>query len=196
MINKWLVIKNHKVYLCIKIRIGNNSTIHTNMTIENNHVVALGYKLHTVEANGEKVFIEETNAENPLTFLYGVGMMIPKFEQEIAGMTAGDKKSFVIAPEEAYGPVDPNAIAQLPLDMFNESGLPPVGAMLPLTDNEGNQFRAVVLEVNEQAVVADLNHPMAGKTLEFDVEIINTRPATEEELSHGHAHGIDGTETH
>lgn len=178
------------------IRIANDSTIHSNMTIENNHVVALGYKLHTVEANGEKVFIEETNAENPLTFLYGIGMMIPKFEQEIAGMTAGDKKSFVIAPEEAYGAVDPNAIAQLPLDMFSESGLPPVGAMLPLSDDHGNQFRAVVVEVTDSAVVADLNHPMAGKTLEFDVEIINTRPATEEELSHGHAHGIDGNEAH
>ena len=166
------------------------------MTIENNHVVALGYKLHTVEANGEKVFIEETNAENPLTFLYGVGMMIPKFEQEIAGLAAGDKKSFVIAPEEAYGEVDPNAIAQLPLEMFSESGLPPVGAMLPLSDDHGNQFRAVVVEVTDSAVVADLNHPMAGKTLEFDVEVIATRPATEEELSHGHAHGIDGNETH
>jgi|SRR5690606_18533854 len=166
------------------------------MTIQNNHVVALGYKLHTVEANGEKVFIEETNAENPLTFLYGVGMMIPKFEQEIGGMGAGDKKSFVIAPEEAYGPVDSNAIAQLPLEMFNESGLPPVGAMLPLTDNQGNQFRAIVVEVTDHAVVADLNHPMAGKTLQFDVEIIATRPATEEELAHGHAHGIDGNEAH
>lgn len=178
------------------IRIGNNSTIHSNMTIENNHVVALGYKLHTVEADGEKVFIEETNAENPLTFLYGVGMMIPKFEEEIAGLAAGDKKSFVITPENAYGEIDPNAVAQLPLEMFAESGMPPVGAMLPLSDDQGNQFRAVVVEVTESAVVADLNHPMAGKTLEFDVEVINTRPATEEELSHGHAHGVDGTETH
>ena len=54
----------------------------------------------------------------------------------------------------------------------------------------------MVVEVNDNAVVADLNHPMAGKTLEFDVEVVNTRPATEEELSHGHAHGVDGTETH
>ena len=80
--------------------------------------------------------------------------------------------------------------------MFNESGIPPVGAMLPLTDNQGNQFRAVVKEVTDVDVVADLNHPMAGKTLHFDIEVIATRPATEEELSHGHAHGIDGNETH
>ncbi len=166
------------------------------MTIENNHVVTVNYKLHTIEANGEKVFVEETTAENPLTYLHGVGMMILKFEDEMNGLTAGDKKSFTISPEEGYGAIDPNAVAQLPLDMFSESGLPPVGAMLPLTDDQGNQFRAVVVEVNDNAVVADLNHPMAGKTLNFDVEVVAARPATEEELSHGHAHGIDGTETH
>lgn len=166
------------------------------MTIENNHAVTVQYKLHTVEANGEKVFVEETTSENPLTYLHGVGMMIPKFEEELSGLVAGDKKSFTISPEEGYGAIDPNAVAQLPLDMFSESGLPPVGAMLPLTDDQGNQFRAVVVEVNDNAVVADLNHPMAGKTLNFDVEVVAARPATEEELSHGHAHGIDGTETH
>ena len=123
-------------------------------------------------------------------------MMIPKFEDEVNGLSAGDKKSFTISPDEGYGAIDSSAVAQLPLDMFSESGLPPVGAMLPLTDDQGNQFRAVVAEVNDNAVVADLNHPMAGKTLSFDVEVLATRPATEEELEHGHAHGIDGTETH
>ena len=168
------------------------------MTIENNHVVTLNYTLHTIEENGEKVFVEQSNAEQPLNFLYGVGMMIPKFEAEIAGLTTGDKKSFEIAPEEAYGQKDPNAIAQLPVDMFKDhpQGLPPVGAMLPLSDNQGNNFTAIVIEVTDENIVADLNHPMAGKTLNFDVEVVATRPATEEELSHGHAHGVDGTETH
>ena len=166
------------------------------MTIAKNHVVTLSYKLHTIEENGEKVFVEETSSENPLTFLHGVGMMIPKFEENIDGLAQGDKKSFVLSPENAYGEKDPNALAQLPLDMFQESGIPPVGAVLPLADNNGNQFRAIVAEVTENAVVADLNHPMAGKTLNFDVEILSTRPATEEELTHGHAHGADGTETH
>ncbi len=166
------------------------------MTVDNNHVVALSYTLHTIEGDGEKVFVEETNGENPLTFLYGVGMMIPKFENEIKGLAAGDKKSFTISPAEAYGERQDDAIAQLPVDMFQESGMPPVGAILPLSDNQGNNFQAVVVEVTPEMVVADLNHPMAGKTLNFDVEILNTRPATEEELSHGHAHGVDGTEGH
>ncbi|MBF0596363.1 FKBP-type peptidyl-prolyl cis-trans isomerase [Faecalibacter rhinopitheci] len=166
------------------------------MTIENNHVVTVNYVLNTIEANGEKVFVEQSNAEEPLAFLFGAGMMIPKFEAELQGLQAGDKKSFVITPEEGYGERNDEAIAQLPLEMFKESGLPPVGAVLPLNDNQGNQFRATVVEVTEEVVIADLNPPMAGKTLNFDVEVINVRPATEEELAHGHAHGADGTATH
>ncbi len=165
------------------------------MSIENNNVVSVNYSLHTIEANGEKVFVEQSNTEEPLTFLFGAGMMIPKFE-ELKELTIGDKKSFVITPAEGYGERVEEAVAQLPLDMFKESGLPPVGAILPLTDDAGNQFRASVVEVTEEAVIADLNPPMAGKTLEFEVEILNVRPATEEELSHGHAHGVDGTQGH
>ncbi|HLS94746.1 MAG TPA: peptidylprolyl isomerase [Sphingobacterium sp.] len=166
------------------------------MAIENNNVVALNYTLHTIEENGEKTFVEETTNENPLTFLYGVGMMLPKFEENISELNAGDKTSFTLAPNDAYGEKDERAIAQLPADMFKETGLPPVGEVLPLQDNQGNQFRAVVVEVTPEAVVADLNHPMAGKTLSFDIEILAVRPATEEELAHGHAHGIDGQSGH
>jgi FKBP-type peptidyl-prolyl cis-trans isomerase SlyD len=123
-------------------------------------------------------------------------MMIPKFEENIKGLTTGDKASFTILPAEGYGERNPDAVAQLHLDMFKESGIPPVGAILPLSDNNGNNFQAVVLEVTPEAVIADLNHPMAGKTLHFDVEIVNHREATEEELAHGHAHGIDGHSGH
>lgn len=167
-----------------------------NMTIENNHVVAVSYILHTIEEDGSKILVEETTAENPLTFLHGVGMMIPKFEQNILGLKAGDKADFTIQPEEAYGERQPDAIAQLPIDMFKESGVPPIGAILPLSDNQGNNFQALVIEVTPEIIMADLNHPMAGKVLDFQVEILSTRPATEEELSHGHAHGIDGTDAH
>lgn len=166
------------------------------MAVENNNVVTLNYTLHTVEENGEKTFVEQTSSENPLTFLHGVGMMLPKFEENITGLDAGDKTSFELNAVDAYGERDDKAIAQLPADMFGEMGLPPVGEVLPLQDNDGNQFRAVVVEVTPEAVVADLNHPMAGKKLNFDIEILSVRPATEEELSHGHAHGADGTEAH
>lgn len=166
------------------------------MTIDKNHVVALHYTLNAIEENGEKTFIEKTDVENPFTFLYGVGMMLPKFEEQLQGLVAGDQKSFTIVPEEGYGDRDDNAKTQLPIDMFAESGLPPVGAILPLQDAQGNHVNAMVLEVTDTDVIVDLNHPMAGKTLHFDIEVASTRPATEEELSHGHAHGIDGDEAH
>ncbi|WP_313101103.1 peptidylprolyl isomerase [Epilithonimonas sp.] len=166
------------------------------MALEKNNVVTLKYVLHTNDESGEKVFVEETSAENPMTFLYGVGMMIPKFEQEIQNLNIGETTSFTIEPSEGYGERDPQAVTQLPIDMFQGQELPPVGAVLPLSDNQGNNFQAVVVEVTPEAVVVDLNHPMAGRPLHFDVEILNTRPATEEELAHGHAHGADGHSGH
>ncbi len=165
------------------------------MTIEANKVVTLTYKLHTVE-NGEKTFVEEAGKDNPLDFLYGVGMMLPKFEENIAGLKAGDTTDFELAAVDAYGEKDDRAIAQLPADMFNESGLPPVGEILPLQDNQGNQFRARVTEVSPEAVVVDLNHPMAGQNLHFAIEILTVREANADELAHGHSHGPDGTQGH
>ncbi|WP_226065175.1 FKBP-type peptidyl-prolyl cis-trans isomerase [Kaistella polysaccharea] len=162
------------------------------MTIDKNQVVALHYTLNAIEENGEKTFIEKTDADNPFVFLYGVGMMLPKFEEQLHGLVAGDQRSFTITPEEGYGEKVDSATTQLPAEMFGESGMPPVGAVLPLQDPEGNHLNAIVLEVTPEAVTVDLNHPMAGKTLHFDVEVESTRPATEEELEHGHAHGVDG----
>ena len=166
------------------------------MALEKNDVVALKYVLHTDNEAGEKVFVEETSAENPMVFLYGVGMMIPKFEESIKNLNTGDKVSFTIEPGEGYGERNPDAVTQLPVDMFQGQELPPVGAVLPLSDNQGNNFQAIVLEVTPEAVIVDLNHPMAGKNLHFDVELLNSRPATEEELAHGHAHGADGHSGH
>ena len=166
------------------------------MALEKNDVVTLKYVLHTNDESGEKVFVEETSEDNPMTFLYGVGMMIPKFEESIQNLNVGDKTSFTIEPAEGYGEKNPDAVTQLPLDMFQGQELPPVGAALPLSDNQGNHFQAIVLEVTPEAVIVDLNHPMAGRNLHFDVELLNTRPATEEELAHGHAHGADGHSGH
>jgi FKBP-type peptidyl-prolyl cis-trans isomerase SlyD len=166
------------------------------MTIEKNQVVTLHYTLNAEEKDGTKTFVEQTNAEQPFTFLYGLGMMLPKFESELSGMTAGEKKSFSVAPEEGYGERFDDAFTQLPKEMFEQSGMPPVGAVLPLQDQNGNNVTAVVTEVSPEVVTVDLNHPMAGKTLHFDIEVISNREATEEELSHGHAHGEDGHAEH
>jgi FKBP-type peptidyl-prolyl cis-trans isomerase SlyD len=165
------------------------------MIIQSNSVVALTYDLYTKE-NDQEVFVEKADEENPLVFLYGVGMMLPKFEENLAGLNMGDQYDFHLIAEDAYGLKDENAITELPLDMFGDMEMPEIGSVLPLQDNEGNQFRAKVNEINESAVVVDLNHPMAGQDLHFIGKIISVRSATDEELAHGHAHGIDGQAGH
>jgi len=87
-------------------------------------------------------------------------------------------------------------VANLPLDMFKESGTPEIGTVIPLQDNNGNRFQGMVVSVAEDSVIVDLNHPMAGQELHFKGNILNVRPATPEELSHGHAHGADGHHAH
>ena len=165
------------------------------MTIKPNTVVALTYDLHTKE-NGTKTFVEKATEENPLVFLYGVGMMLPKFEENLSNLKAGDTYEFDLVAADAYGEIDPTAITELPLDMFGDMEKPAVGAILPLQDNQGNQFRASVTAVSDTAVTVDLNHPMAGQHLHFAGTIIAVREATADELAHGHAHGIDGHAGH
>lgn len=165
------------------------------MIIQSNSVVALTYDLYTKE-NDQEVFVEKADEENPLVFLFGVGMMLPKFEENLAGLNMGDQYDFHLIAEDAYGLKDENAITELSLDMFGDMEMPEIGSILPLQDNEGNQFRAKVNEINDSAVVVDLNHPMAGQDLHFIGKIISVRAATDEELAHGHAHGIDGQAGH
>jgi FKBP-type peptidyl-prolyl cis-trans isomerase SlyD len=82
------------------------------------------------------------------------------------------------------------------MQMFEGQDLPEIGTVLPLQDNNGNHFQGQVVSVVEDAVLVDLNHPMAGQDLHFKGNILNVRPATPEELSHGHAHGPDGHHDH
>ena len=165
------------------------------MNIQPNSVVALTYDLYTTE-NGEEVFVEKATEEQPLVFLYGVGMMLPKFEENLSGLAQGATYDFHLAAADAYGEKDESAIAELGSDMFQGMDKPEVGSVLPLQDNQGNQFRAKVVGVTEENVTVDLNHPMAGQDLHFKGQILSVREATQEELAHGHAHGADGHSGH
>ena len=133
------------------------------MTIDNQQVVALNYVLHTEMERITKSSCRKIRCGKSLHFLYGVGMMIPKFEESIKGLTSGDKASLLFCQQKVTAKEIPQTVAQLPLEMFNESGMPPVGAILPLSDNQGNNFQAVVVEVTPEVVVADLITQMAGK---------------------------------
>jgi FKBP-type peptidyl-prolyl cis-trans isomerase SlyD len=166
------------------------------MTIKPNTVVSLTYELHTTNAEGQQVFVEKADEQNALVFMYGTGMMLPKFEEHLAGLNSGDDYSFELTAEDGYGAIDPGAFADLPKEMFKEVDLPAVGDIIPLQDNEGNHFRAGVTGVHEDSISVDLNHPMAGKNLIFSGKILTVREATQEELAHGHAHGADGHSGH
>jgi FKBP-type peptidyl-prolyl cis-trans isomerase SlyD len=168
------------------------------MNISPNSVVAITYELHTTNEEGQQVFVEKADEQNPLVFLYGVGMMLPKFEEHLTGLTTGDEYGFELSAADGYGDIDPGAFADLPKTMFTEAGgeLPNVGDVIPLQDNNGNQFRAGVTAVHDETISVDLNHPMAGKNLVFSGVILNVREATQDELAHGHAHGADGHSGH
>ncbi|QJD97030.1 peptidylprolyl isomerase [Mucilaginibacter robiniae] len=166
------------------------------MKIESQHVVSLTYDLYVKQEDGTEALVESATEEQPLTFLYGVGQMLPKFEEELSTLSTGDNFDFKLSATDAYGEYDEEAVANLPTEMFAGTDLPEVGAILPLQDNQGHRFQGQVVSVVEDAVIVDLNHPMAGQELHFKGNIINVRPANPEELSHGHAHGADGHHDH
>lgn len=165
------------------------------MTIQQNSVVAITYDLYTKE-NDLEVFVEKADEQNPLVFLFGVGMMLQKFEENLDSLNAGDTYDFHLVADDAYGVKDENAITELPMEMFGDVEKPEVDSILPLQDNEGNEFQARVKKVSDIGVTVDLNHPMAGQDLHFIGKIISVRAATSDELAHGHAHGMDGHAGH
>lgn len=165
------------------------------MKIEPQHVVSLTYDLY-VDRDGAEVLAESATQEQPLTFLFGAGQMLPKFEENLSTLSTGDAYEFRLSAADAYGEYDEEAVANLPKEMFQGQEIPEIGSILPLQDNQGNRFQAQVVSVAEDAVIVDLNHPMAGQELHFKGNILNVRPATPEELSHGHAHGPDGHHNH
>jgi FKBP-type peptidyl-prolyl cis-trans isomerase SlyD len=165
------------------------------MKIEPQHVVSLTYNLY-VDQDGTENLVETTTEEQPLTFLFGAGQMLPRFEENLSTLSTGDAFDFRLPAADAYGEYDEEAVANLPKEMFDGQDMPEIGSILPLQDNQGNHFQGQVVSVVEDAVLVDLNHPMAGQELHFTGNILNVRPATPEELSHGHAHGADGHHGH
>jgi len=166
------------------------------MKIEPQHVVSLTYDLYVNNEQGNEELVESATEEQPLTFLFGAGQMLPKFEENLNPLSTGDNYDFKLTAADAYGEYDDEAVANLPKQMFEGQDMPEIGNILPLQDNNGNRFQGQVVSVAEDAILVDLNHPMAGQALHFKGVILNVRPATPEELSHGHAHGPDGHHHH
>ncbi|MCH1442741.1 MAG: peptidylprolyl isomerase [Candidatus Poseidoniaceae archaeon] len=156
------------------------------MSVVEANAVATVHYTGTLPGSGE-VF-DSSEGRDPLTFLVGHKQMIPGFEEELMGAKKGERRTFTLEPDRAYGQKMEEAIQTIPKDMFGDIE-PEVGMTLMSDVGPFN-----VTAVDGDTITVDFNHKLAGETLEFSVEVVDVRPASQEELSHGHAHGPGGHE--
>ncbi|HEX6850292.1 MAG TPA: peptidylprolyl isomerase [Candidatus Polarisedimenticolaceae bacterium] len=149
-------------------------------------------KLHYILTDDSGEVIENSRpGDDPIEYLHGFGGIIPGLERALEGTETGHRATVRIAPEDAYGKHDPAMIFEVGKDQLPD-GMPlEVGIEVESRTPDGT-ISLVVTEVRENGVVLDGNHPLAGKTLQFDVEIMGIRAATPEEIAHGHVHGAHG----
>ena len=152
-------------------------------TVQDNLVVILDYTLIVDEE-----VMESTDDGEPIVFIQGIGQIIPGLESALYGMKVGEKKTVVIEPENAYGDYDPDSLEIAKKEEFSEEIPLDVGTFLDLSDDEGEVLSAQIIDEDEDTVTLDFNHPLAGNTLTFEITLSALRPASEEELDHGHAH--------
>lgn len=156
----------------------------TKLTVADGMVVSLDYTLRLDD--GE--VIDSSDGHETLQFLQGQGQIIPGLEQALYGMTVGEEKDVEVAPADAYGETDPDAYQMVPNDTFPADIELSEGMGLRMRDEEGDPVEAYVADIRPEGVLLDFNHPLAGKTLFFQVKIAGLRPGTREELAHGHVH--------
>lgn len=116
---------------------------------------------------------DSSEGRDPLEFEVGSGMVIKGFDDGVTGMAVGDKKTINIPVDEAYGPTNPEMIVEMPKDRFPQDMEVEVGMPLAMSDQNGQQFQVVVTEIKDDSIVLDANHPLAGKELIFDLELVN-----------------------
>ncbi|OMI16389.1 peptidylprolyl isomerase [Leptospira weilii serovar Heyan] len=152
-------------------------------------VITFHYILHDTEGN----LIDSSEGKAPLSYLEGVGHIISGLEEEMKKMETGEKKKINVSAEKAYGIKDPDLVFDVPRSQFPPTEDLQVGMMFQ-TDEPDKVF--TITELQEESVIVDGNHPLAGVNLVFDVELTGIREATEEEISHGHVHGEGGHHHH
>ena len=157
------------------------------MRIDKNRVVTLHYTLRDEQGT----VLDSSEGRAPLTYLHGKGNIIPGLEQALAGKEAGEKLDVSVAPEQAYGTRDERLVQILPRSRLPEGTQVAPGMQLRAESPKGPRLVSVV-KVERDFVTVDGNHPLAGRTLNFSVEVAEVRKATHEEVSHGHVHGPGG----
>jgi FKBP-type peptidyl-prolyl cis-trans isomerase SlyD len=156
------------------------------MQITSEKVVAIHYTLRDPQGN----ILDTSDGKDPLHYIHGIGNLIPGMEEGLEGKTKGEKFKIQIAPEKGYGLRNEEYVQQVPVDAFGGQ-IPEVGMQFQAGNDQG-RYIVTVKAVHENMVTVDANHPLAGVELSFDVEVMDVREATSDELSHGHVHGPGG----
>lgn len=154
--------------------------------IEENKVAVVHYKGTFPEDDEE---FDSSHDRDPLAFLVGHQQMIPGFEREMMGAEVGDSRTFTLMPEDAYGEKSDEAVADIPREEFPDDIELDLGMVL-MSDH--GPFR--IVGITDEIVKCDFNHVLAGRVLKFEVEVVEVRDPSEEELAHGHVHGPGGHE--
>lgn len=157
------------------------------MKISKQKVVSFDYTL--TDNDGE--VIDSSEGQEPLAYIHGSGFLIPGLENEMEGRKAGDAFKVTVAPEDAYGVRDDSLVKEVERDMFGEVENLEAGMQFQAETEDGIEV-VIITAVGEDTVTVDGNHPLADVTLNFDVQIVDVREATAEELDHGHVHGEGG----
>ena len=144
------------------------------MKIGTNSIAGISY---TLTSNNSGEVLEKTPDDNLMKFKFGVGELLPKFEQNLLELAGGESFDFIIPAGDAYGPVDPYAVFDIPKDTFEVDGkidndMLQIGNQIPLTDNEGNKHIGLVTKLMGNAVTMNFNHPLAGVDLRFVGKVI------------------------
>lgn len=170
------------------------------MKINKDKLVRVHYRLYRGEDTSD--LVEETYGNDPMEYIQGLGLLIPAFEAQLLGKEAGDAFDFVIPVDDAYGRVNPDLQMTLPKETFFVDGvfdeeMVHTGAILPMLTSDGQQIEGEVIDVWEEGVDMDFNHPLAGETLHFVGEVTEVRDPSPDELeaytgTHHHHHHEDG----
>lgn len=156
--------------------------------ITSGKVVDLSYSLK----NAEGEVLDQADAKDPFTYLHGAEQVVPGLEAALEGLKVGDKKNVVVPPEEGYGLQDPKLKVIAKRSDFPKEVELEEGMEFEATAPNGDEIIFTVESLEGDKVYVNGNHPLAGQTLHFDVEVLKVRDATDEEIEHGHAHGPHG----
>lgn len=157
------------------------------MENKTNKLIAAQYQLFTISENGERTLVEETTKEQPFVFITGFDAALDALEERLENLNRGDKFDFELDKEKAFGEYETSRVIELNKEMFIVDGQFDSknifkGAQIPLKNEDGNFFIATILEIGSDKVTVDLNHPLAGKCLNFKGYIIENREATKDEI--------------